>query len=525
MLAELSQEISHIGTHPDTLLDALILAGQFEAALADAGSADAREASLITDRLAGNFVGGELPVEAVDFARRIRPPEFICISPPEGFTYYALHPGDFQRLAARIPSEPRSCAVVGIRSIGTTLSAMAAAGLKAEGRQAARITVRPTGHPYSRATQFCDQERRWIEEQVSRRSQFLVVDEGPGRSGSTFLSVAEALVRAGVSQEQITMVGSRQPNPESLYATEAASRWRAFRFIAVASSVSTKYESYHYIGGGEWRNLFFPAPRDWPESWTQMERVKFIAPDSRTLVKFEGMGAIGRETRERALVLAEAEFSPPVMNSRDGFLEYRLVPGRRLQPADLSTRLLEQLAGYCAFRAAAFRSREPVSGILREMLQFNLRQEFAVELPVAEHELVPDTPVLCDGRMQPYEWILTDSDRLLKTDGTSHGDDHFFPGPCDVAWDIAGAAVEWELGSDGLQYLLEQFRRRSAIDVSNSIPLYQLAYSIFRLGFAKMAIPTVQGSQEEQRLTKAYERYRRKADQLITSIIAARPKR
>ena len=159
------------------------------------------------------------------------------------------------------------------------------------------------------------------------------------------------------------------------------------------------------------------------------------------------------------------------------------------------------------------------------MLQFNLRQEFGVELSFAEHELVSDTPVLCDGRMQPYEWILTDSDRLLKTDGISHGDDHFFPGPCHIAWDIAGAAVEWDLGGDGLQYLLEQFRRRSGIDVSNCIQLYQLAYSIFRLGFSKMAIPTVPGSQEEQRLTKAYDHYRRKADQLITSIFAARPER
>jgi hypothetical protein len=525
LLAELSHAITGIGSHPDTLLDVLILAGQLEAALADAGSADACEASLLTDQLACNLLGAEPPVEGVDMIGRIRAPELIRISPPEGFTYYALHPGDFSRIAARLPSEPRSCAIVGIRSIGTTLSAMAAAGLKAEGRQASRITVRPTGHPYSRTTEFRDQERRWIEEQVSCSSQFLIVDEGPGRSGSTFLSVAEALVRAGVAQERITMVGSRQPNPETLYATEAASRWRAFRFLAVCSSVSTKYESYRYIGGGEWRNIFFADPSDWPESWTQMERLKFIAPDSRTLVKFEGMGAVGREARERAFVLAEAGFSPPVMHSRDGFLEYHLIPGRRLRAADLSTRLLERLAGYCAFRAAAFRSREPVSAILREMLQFNLGQEFGVELPLAEDELVPDMPVLCDGRMQPYEWILTDNDRLLKTDGVSHGDDHFFPGPCDVAWDLAGAAVEWELGSDGLQYLLEQFRRRSAIDVSNSIPLYQLAYSIFRLGFAKMAIPTLQGDQEELRLTKAYEHYRRKADQLISTIIARRLKR
>jgi len=192
MLTELCQEIDHIGANPDTLLDALILAGQFEAALADAGSANSREASLLTDQLAWSLVGGELRGQAVALAGRIQPPEFIHICPPEGFTYYALHPGDFARIAARIPSEPRSCAVIGIRSIGTTLSAMAAAGLKAERRQASRMTVRPTGHPYARTIEFRDQERHWIEQQVSRRSQFLIVDEGPGRSGSTLLSVAEA---------------------------------------------------------------------------------------------------------------------------------------------------------------------------------------------------------------------------------------------------------------------------------------------------------------------------------------------
>lgn len=519
MLAELSRQISRIAAHPESLLDAMIQAGQFEAALADADSPEAIQASSLTDVLALGLGDRQLEAEALELAARIRVPEFISVSPPEGFSYYALHPADFSRIVAHIPAEPRTCAVIGIRSIGTTLSAVTAAGLKAEGRKASRITVRPTGHPYARTMEFNDRELRWIGQQISTPAQFLIVDEGPGRSGSTFLSVAEALVRAGVPQGTITIVGSREPNPEALYAVEAASRWKAFRFLATVPSVSTRFERHLYIGGGEWRNVFLPDRGDWPESWTQMERLKFIAPDHRTLIKFEGMGPIGQETRERAFALAEAGFCPPVVNAGDGFLEYSLVPGRRLRPADLSTTLLEQIARYCAFRASAFPSRESVSTSLREMVQFNLGQEFGVELSLPESELVPLNPVLSDGRMQPHEWIATDTDGLCKTDGISHGDDHFFPGPCDIAWDLAGAAIEWELSEDGISCLLEQFRRHSGIDVSSYIQLYLLAYSLFRLGFSKMAIPTVQGSNDEvERLRSAYDRYRRRAGHLIRSI-------
>src|SRR5215471_11553886 len=60
MLAELSQQISRIAAHPESLLDALIQAGQFEAALADAGSAEESQASSLTDRLAFGLVSGQL---------------------------------------------------------------------------------------------------------------------------------------------------------------------------------------------------------------------------------------------------------------------------------------------------------------------------------------------------------------------------------------------------------------------------------------------------------------------------------
>jgi len=45
--------------------------------------------------------------------------------------------------------------------------------------------------------------------------------------------------------------------------------------------------------------------------------------------------------------------------------------------------------------------------------------------------------------------------------------------------------------------------------------LYMLAYSVFRLGFCKMAISTVRGSDEEQRMRNAYIRYRALAASLL----------
>ena len=45
----------------------------------------------------------------------------------------------------------------------------------------------------------------------------------------------------------------------------------------------------------------------------------------------------------------------------------------------------------------------------------------------------------------------------MKVDAAAHGDDHGFPGPVDVAWDLAGAVVEWELG--GAARYLDPFRR------------------------------------------------------------------
>src|SRR5207245_1910091 len=106
----------------------------------------------------------------------------------------------------------RQAAVIGIRNIGTTLSAVATAAIISNGHRGERITVRPEGDPYNRALLFTAQQSDWIKKLKEVSALFLVVDEGPGRSGSTFLSVAEALVSSGIPAENIVLVGSREPD-------------------------------------------------------------------------------------------------------------------------------------------------------------------------------------------------------------------------------------------------------------------------------------------------------------------------
>ena len=501
----------------NALLDSLIEAGELEAALADLNASGTPAAAALTDALALGLCRGNQvdQAELVRLAALIEVPEIISISPPEGFTYYALHPFDYARVAERIASQSENFAVIGVRSIGTTLSAVTTAVLNAKQQRAARITVRPTGHPYSRSLHFSLEQERWIVEQLSRSAHFLVIDEGPGRSGSTFLSVAEALMRTGVSQEHITAIGSREFDAESLCAEDAAKRWKCMHFVSTMPSVSSRFKDFSYLGGGDWRLFSFDHEEEWPESWTQMERLKFLSPDGHQFFKFEGMGPIGSEVRERAFSLAKNGFSPTVSDAGNGFLSYQNIVGRNLLAQAVSPSVLERIALYCSFRVSNFTYSTPFVSELGNMLEFNVQQEFGREIKLDPGLFRSSNPVLVDGRMQPFEWIESSRGELLKTDAISHGDNHFFPGPCDIAWDLAGAIVEWNLSPEAAEFLLRRFKQLSGIDVSQTLDAYRLAYCVFRLGFCKMAASTVLGSREESRLENAYRWYRFEAGKLL----------
>jgi hypothetical protein len=515
----LAQAIRAVTLHPiqDEITGALLLAGELECALTDAGSPDSERVASITDALAAALIAsahGDIPQNLSDDPAALlalipeNPPAELQVSPPEGFAYYALHPLDYADLAARLPLSSGVAGVIGIRSIGSTLSALVMAALCGRGVQTQRITVRPCGHPYDRKTMLTGEQSAAVQSLRSLNAEFLVVDEGPGMSGSSFLSVGDALVDAGVSRDRITFLGSRIPDPDALRVADASRRWRSYRTCFANRNSRLPADATVYAGGGEWRSMLLADGSQWPASWTQMERLKFLSPDRRLLFKFEGFGHFGEVVHQRARQIGEAGYGPLPQEFTQGFSVYPMLTGGSLADEDLTPELLDCMADYCAFRVSAFPSGEvPNTAGLETMLRFNVSQAFGVELPAQRVKLETRLPVLVDGRMLPHEWARQ-GDRYMKLDAASHCDDHFFPGPADIAWDLAGAILEWSMTRDAAERFLSRYQRASGDDPRARLPNFILAYAVFRLGYCGMAAEAVRGSGEEYRLLAAHNRYR-----------------
>lgn len=497
-------------------LDLLLRAGELECALADVDSVHLKVAEKITSAIAHALVANH-PIEAQELAEILRTIELdatVQVAPPEGFAYYSLHPLDFADLirSTRVPS--RFAAVIGIRSIGTTLSAVVEAALAGEHVQSQRITLRPSGHPYNRETSFSESQKRWISAMRSRRAMFYVVDEGPGLSGSSFLSVGDALLAAGVEQDAIVFLGSRHPDPSALTARDAVVRWPAFHADFTKPTVHLPKDAKRYVAGGIWRSLVFSAETDWPASWLQMERLKFISEDHDVLYKFEGFGRFGAEVNRRAVAVAEGGFGPYPKQREEGFGVYPWLRGQTPWAEDARVPVLKRAADYCAFRVRSFGVTDVSNQELENMLRFNVQEEFGAHVS-PDCRLAVEHPVVCDGRMLPHKWIDTGG-ALMKVDSASHGDDHFFPGPTDIAWDVAGTIVEWQLGLDGSSALIERYRRQSGDhDIDRRLHPYLLAYSVFRTAYSRMAAATMRGAPEEARLLRDYAGFRLQAENYL----------
>ncbi len=508
------------GRDREAILNALLLAGQVECVLADSGLADEKARALtdaIATMLAGHFEETRPPLSDLTRQVAIGLPELVKVSPFEGFAYYALHPMDFaDAISAQSFGSP--VAVIAIRSIGTVLGAATVTALRKQGIAANRITVRPEGHPYNRSTHFTAVQTDWIDREKQRRSSFLVVDEGPGLSGSSFLSVAEALVQTGVNCDRITLMGTRDANPNRLCAINAAQRWRQFRWTKVPSRIWQQYRGIIALHTGAWRKTLLSPGSEWPACWPEMEHLKFLSPDRGHLFKFDGIGHFGERVRERANAVWRSGFGPKAENAGDGMTAYEFIAGTPLERSCVSAEMLDHIAEYCAFRASEFRADGDSGKILEQMATFNFSQECGGEMNLPAGSLRTASPIIADGRMQPHEWIRGTDGRVMKVDASRHGDDHFFPGPTDIAWDLAGTIVEWDLSGEAKAYFIENYRRRTRDDPSARLPQFVLAYSVFRMAYCKMAMTATQDDADKLRLQSAYWSSR---DRITTSCSAA----
>jgi hypothetical protein len=312
------------------------------------------------------------------------------------------------------------------------------------------------------------------------------------------LSVAEALVGLGVDAHQITLVCSYEPDLASLCAPDAAARWRRFHCVwPPQGSLPLPEDAGRDLGAGEWRRVFLSSD-SCPASWISTERMKFLSRNRTSLLKFEGHGRYGESVYRRSAMIAQSGFGPKCEVSTDGFVRYVRIPGKPAS-ANLTDATLRRLADYCAFRSKAFRVGEANASELERMAEFNLQQlgfSASVLLRVVQ-------PVIPDSRMMSHEWVSTPQGDLLKTDGAAHGDDHFYPGPTDIAWDLAGTIVEWQMSAEAAKRFLELYCRRAGDDAEARILPYILAYLVFRIGFCQMAAESSSGPERARLLTQA----------------------
>jgi hypothetical protein len=483
--AELLQELcSELSCACDTLAP-LFRVADVETSLEDAGSPAAGLARRVTDHVADSWAGADLRgrATALRLLAGLPLPARLRLKRPEGYAFYNVDPLRLVRGLDSLSSvKGTRIRVIGIRSIGTSLSACVRAELARRGAEVERLTVRPTGHPWDRKLDLSVREREFVNR--GKGATFIVTDEGPGLSGSTLLAVAESLVESGVSKADIALLSTHPIVADRLVARDAVARFAGYRTLAVPawSPPAGAIE----LSGGAWRSYASPWGADWPATWPAHERIKYLDPSRLTLHKFSGFSPYGDRVLERAELLAAVGFSPGVSRAEPGFLGYKWLGRRALSPAKERHGVLDRIASYLAFRARELRAESVDTESLEGMVRTNLAEAFGLQLSTA-FRLETVAPIVADGRLQPHEWVRARSGKLLKTDAAEHGDDHFFPGPTDSAWDVAGAITEWELDAAESAAFCERYHRLSGDDVAPRLCGYLLAYAAWRLGVADFA--------------------------------------
>ncbi|UKJ76322.1 hypothetical protein [Azospirillum brasilense] len=437
-------------------------------------------------------------------------PETVRIRRPEGYAFYGLYPEAYLEAAARLPPDlPAPVVVIGLRSIGTGLAAMAAVALDA----APPVTLRPIGHPFQRAVRVSARQRAALLADAG--ASYVIVDEGPGLSGSSFGAVADWLEEAGVPPRRIVFLPSHGGDSGPRSSDRHRRRWaEAVRPVIVfdelvhvahgpvpplqcwfEDTLGPAVAPLRDLSGSAWRTAsadIAADAADWPPVHAQQERRKFLLRtiSGSWLLKFAGLGRLGEAKLDRARALHQAGFTTEPMALRHGFLAERWLDGA--QPP--STMSLERLADYLLFRAQRFPAERDTGASLPDLLamaRVNIGEALGTAATVFLDRWTPDIlrelnaegrRVVTDNRLHIWEWLRTTDGRLLKTDSLDHADAHDLIGCQDIAWDVAGAIVEFGLPG------AEADRLCGAVGASKRLVAFHLpCYLAFQIGYWSFA--------------------------------------
>jgi hypothetical protein len=463
----------------------------------------------------------------------------------EGFAYYALFPEQYILAAERFVREhaPSTLTCIGIRSIGAPLAHIVGAAAERRGVPARVFTVRPRGHPFDRRLEMTDALRdRLVGAGIGR---FAIVDEGPGLSGSSFAAVSEALIGCGVEADRIVTFPSwcaPEDGVRSGRGREAIQRHR--RFVVPFEHVWRPHGADD-VSAGRWRARVCGADqRHWPAVHPQHERRKYLSgnrrpndcqsDDSRSqrLMRFAGLGRYGRAKLTRAQALADGGFGPRPIELAQGFLTEEWV-SRTAAPHALrvTPALLDRVAEYLAFVKRTFATGKTADvDDLVNMMNVNITEGLGPDRAALVDAATPDArqfaeaEVAIDGRMLPHEWIATPSG-LLKADALDHHADDFLPGSRDIAWDVAGAIVELDLGRAAADYLVRAYKLVTGDQsIDRRLAFYEPAYLAFRLGYVTLAAESLGDSMDSRKFRDLQSRYRRSLTARAHSHLSRQPR-
>jgi hypothetical protein len=410
----------------------------------------------------------------------------------------------------------------------------------ARGDRRPPLTVRPVGPPFERRLALSAAlERRFSS---ARGRGVAIVDEGPGLSGSSFGAVVDAACAAGVAEEHVHVMPAHV-HLGARASTATRARWRRLALhpapvdalVAGAGGGPGLREWTEDLTGpqdgppedvsaGRWRAHVYRDRCRWPPVCAARERRKYLlrAGGRVYLARFAGLGEAGRSVAARAQRLAGAGLSPAVLGLRHGFLvQPWLVPARPLPEARalIGRRpLLGRVEEYLAFRAAAFQAaagRGASPAALLELALVNAREGVGARAEARLSRFAPwlaslardARPVEIDGRCHAWEWLVLPDGRVLKCDAFDHCDGHDPVGCQDIAWDVAGAAVELELAAEELAPLLRRLRRAGCPLEAEPLAFYRGAYLAFQLGLHHAAAAAEADPLEARRLAQAAARY------------------
>jgi hypothetical protein len=561
-LASLSP--GHAGAH-DRVVQVLIGLGVLESAVADAMHPEAegqhpltaalRRASVAAGHLLWNVWHGQH--EALHpWAARLRAaltsveaaslPTVVETRVPEGYAHYGLFPEAYLAAAVRCARELRmeQAVCVGIRSIGTSLSAVVTAALEELGIAVLSLTVRPRGHPFDRRLRLSPDLEAVLRRHVA--APFLIVDEGPGLSGSSFAGTARALAELGVSDDEIVLMPSWRTDGAALRSAEARARWNRHRQFTASFEETWQGTgrladlapecTLTDVSAGAWRSLLFRDAAEYPPVHPQHERRKLVARpradarDARSelLLRFAGLGRQGHAKLHRARALAAAGFTPAPLRLGHGFLVEEFPAGAPTPAGQPESALASTMARYLAYLRRCHPAHD-AGAELRDMLVCNVAEalgEAAADRLAARFPAQGTTPggepTALDGRMLPHEWIRTRGG-FLKADALDHHDDHFYPGPQDIAWDVAGTCLEFGLEGDARRGFLACYIGESGDSgISRRLPFHALAYLAFRLGYVTLAAESLGATPDTARFRAQVIRYRRLLEAELATDGAAR---